>query len=54
MPDPLPFVVGFALLSLELSPVVEPSGVVTIFFKGTGVDEADDRPLLGLVGSFFE
>ena len=49
--EPFPFVVGLEILSLELSPD-EPSEA--IFFEGTGVDDADDRPLLGLVGSFLE
>jgi hypothetical protein len=52
VPDALPLVVLLETLSLEMSPEEPSEG--TIFFEGTGVDEADDRPLLGLAGSFFE
>ena len=51
--DAFPFVVGLETLSFAPSPPDDPSET-GIFFGGIGVEEADERPLLGLEGSFFE
>ena len=48
---PLPFVAGF---DLSLDPSMEPPLSEFAFFGGTGVEEAEERPLRGLVGSFLE